>query len=138
MLCKRLKGVLKTYMYLREVEFITQNFDNVPAHTSFYNQISIFLAQLHITFILNQWNKKWFTLQEQEQLNFSYFNEFIYGLHTWTAVVSSCLPLNPKCELGNRSTSSFQLISSFSNSLVLFSRHIKVDRSTLFSVVFCK
>lgn len=58
MLRKRLKGVLKTYMYLREVEFITQNFDNVPAHTSFYNQISIFLAQLHITFILNQWNQK--------------------------------------------------------------------------------
>lgn len=77
MLCKRLKGVLKTYMYLREVEFITQNFDNVPAHTSLYNQISIFLAQLHITFILNQWNKKWFTLQEQEQLNFS--------IHLWTA-----------------------------------------------------
>lgn len=56
---------------------------------------------------------------------------------TWTAVVSSCLPLNPKCEFGNRSILSFQSISTFSNSLVLFSRHIKVDRSALFAVVFC-
>lgn len=52
MLCRRLKEVLETY--LREVKFITQNFDNVPAHTSLYHQISIFLAQLHITFILKQ------------------------------------------------------------------------------------
>lgn len=55
MLCRRPKEVLETH--LREVKFITQNFDNVPAHTSFYHQISIFLAQLHITFILKQWNK---------------------------------------------------------------------------------
>lgn len=61
MLCRRLKEVLETH--LREVKFITQNFDNVPAHTSLYHQISIFLAQLHITFILKQWNKKWSMLQ---------------------------------------------------------------------------
>lgn len=61
MLCRRPKEVLETH--LREVKFITQNFDNVPAHTSFYHQISIFLAQFHITFILKQWNKKWSMLQ---------------------------------------------------------------------------
>lgn len=55
MLCRRLKEVLETH--LREVKFITQNFDNVPAHTTLYHQISIFLAQLHITFILKPWNK---------------------------------------------------------------------------------
>lgn len=61
MLCRRPKEVLETH--LREVKFITQNFGNVPAHTSFYHQIPIFLAQLHITFILKQWNKKWSMLQ---------------------------------------------------------------------------